>query len=407
MTEAVEDIESGAASRVRLNTDYEVEPVPSFEDAYKSNASSSLSPSPVEHTIVPRITTLGYMWRQHIQSRTNNTTLQAVLDRLFLVFVYLSSLMQGPLNFLLGHHDGTNTQRPKSVQPLVTRGMVKTRLGGVGYIISGGSRPALAPILCFHSSPRSSDEFRDVIPLLAAMGRRVVALDVPGYGISENPRQSCFLDDIADAFLQVADSLLIEQFVCIGSLSMGNFIASSLASRVPNRVLACIHANLFYHPSSSTKKDDRAKPAVEFGVPISDYFELKEDGSYLIELHNKRKWLDPELNLRVIQSEIEYLVNHRAQHALGVSIKDQADYDFEGAARKIRCPTLCIGGEMALAYFDAKGMGGTQRFDTACRLIPHCEVSTLTGPRSTINMINQSPQEFASLCTTFLEKRKI
>jgi len=76
--------------------------------------------------------------------------------------------------------------------------------------IEGNNKP---PILCFHMSPRSSDEFREVLPLLASPnenddGRVVIAFDLPGYGSSDNPTRSCTVDDVADACLQAADSIL-------------------------------------------------------------------------------------------------------------------------------------------------------------------------------------------------------
>ena len=56
--------------------------------------------------------------------------------------------------------------------PGIERGVVKTALGSIFYLMSDGrmsiednSKP---PILCFHMSPRSSDEFKEVLPLLAS-----------------------------------------------------------------------------------------------------------------------------------------------------------------------------------------------------------------------------------------------
>jgi hypothetical protein len=68
---------------------------------------------------------------------------------------------------------------------------------------------------------------------------------------------------------------------------------------------------------------------------------------------------------------------------------------------------LCIRCEAALLHLDSNGFGGNRRFDTACRLLPQAHVKTLSGPSSTIHMINQAPEEFASLCITFLETNHI
>jgi len=222
---------------------------------------------------------------------------------------------------------------------------------------------------------------------LAAKGRRVIALDTPGYGISDNPQKSCTIDEVADAFLEVADSLGIDEFITIGSL-MGNFQAVSMASRYPSRVIASIYANLYVFPYKPADSEKNKFSSDSEGAPITDSFELKEDGSHLVNLHNTRKWLDPELNFRVVQGEITYLMNRRARYAKGVSMEDLSDYDFEAPAQKIptSCPTPCIAGESFLSFFDTIGYHGTQQFDAGCQCFSNNEVASLSGPKSTINM---------------------
>lgn len=343
------------------------------------------------------------------------------------------------------------------MQLAISRGMVQTALGAIGYLICDGTQqastkgqppslsnqPELNPILCFHGSPRSSDEFLEVLPLLAkgggddgddgsstGKGRKVIAIDTPGYGISENPKRSCSMDDIADAMLEVAEALGIGRFVTIGSL-MGNFQAVSLASRHPNRVVACICANLYYFPQTKKDGDDKGAENDETamkqdyrhdvkgtgtGEPIVDSFELKEDGSHLLGIHTSRKWLDDELNFRVVQSEVTYLVNRRRRYAEGISIEDLSEYNFEVPSHKVVCPVLCIEAEAGSAFFDMIGYEGTQRFQSACQLLGNDEngqrkenvvqVETLTGPKSSINCINQMPDEFVTVCNNFLQQQQ-
>ncbi len=419
------DIESGRPI-FRLNTDSydsnDIEPIPDLKigngDASNNNnhnhnpeanvaltaesiSSVNVSAS-TDHNVINRMTTLEYFWRRHVRSRTNNARVHEMLDRILLVFLFLANLVEQPLMYVLGNTQQTNKHKQsKSLQTPVTRGSVKTGLGVIAYRISQGRNPKKNPILCFHADSRSSDEYVELLPLLADTGRRVVALDMPGYGWSDNPQKSCSIDDIADAFLKVADSMLIEQFVCVGS-SMGTLISTSLASRYPNRVRGCVHVNLLYNPAII---NGRPNNSINCDVPTGPgNLIYKDDGSHLLDLHIKRKFLDPDLNLRCIQSDLTHIVNLRARILDGVTMEDATQFDLESAARKMRCPTLCVGGESALASLDARGLFGTQRFDTACRMLPHCEVKTLTGPRSTIYMINQAPKELTSLCAGFLEK---
>ena len=234
----------------------------------------------------------------------------------------------------------------------------------------------------------------------------MVALDNPGYGFSENPNRSITTDDVADAFVEAADALGITGFVAIGSL-MGNFACVSLASRYPGRVKACICANLFHYPPK--KEPATASSQGSDGKPVPDPFELKEDGSHLLDLHNKRsQWLDPELNFRVLQTEISYLTNRRARYANGIYIQDLSQYDFESSASLVECPVLCIRGDEFISFFDAIGLGGTKQFESGVGLLrPDVEVRALSGEKSTLNMINQIPDEFASACSEYLESKNI
>jgi len=298
----------------------------------------------------------------------------------------------------------------------VNKGMVKTHLGSLGYLISESAKPNQTPILCFHSSPRSADEFREVLPLLAATNRRVIAIDSPGYGISENPEHSCSVDEVADSYLEVADFLGIHSFIVLGSL-MGSFPAASLSSRAPDRVEASIYVNLYYCPSlhlqvfhKGNGDDDTASTASTTSTssaPIQETFNLKEDGSHLMDLHNQRKWLDPELNFRVIRDEISYLANRRERYAHGISIECYKTFNFETPAKKSKCPTLCIKGEEGLAFFDLIGLEGTNRFEEACGFFNECEVKSISGPKSTINLINQEPQKISEVCLSFLDEHNL
>ena len=54
--------------------------------------------------------------------------------------------------------------------------------GPVSYAEAGAG--TAAAVLLLHQTPRSWDEYRDVLPRLAAGGYRAIALDTPGFGAS-------------------------------------------------------------------------------------------------------------------------------------------------------------------------------------------------------------------------------
>src|SRR3569832_2457647 len=49
---------------------------------------------------------------------------------------------------------------------------------------AGAEGPARLPVICIHGLTRNARDFEDVAPAIAAMGRRVLALDVRGRGLS-------------------------------------------------------------------------------------------------------------------------------------------------------------------------------------------------------------------------------
>lgn len=333
--------------------------------------------------------------------------------------------------------------------PTIKSGMAQTRFGSIYYLMCDGrmnnyanpadstsvailNKPA---ILCFHMSPRSSDEFREVLPLLAVSnnnekdGHVVIAFDLPGYGFSDNPPRSCTMNEISDVCLEAAETLLgrskQQQYVAVGSL-LGNYCCVSLAERHPEKIRAVILTNPWFNPEAqgmTRSRDDKS--------PIPDIFVLKEDGSHLTALHHKRsKRLDPELNFRVVRSEVEYLANRRARYAKGIKIEGGDQYDFLSTIAKIGvkrqnvdhpCKFLLIKGQSFIDLFDSFGLEGTKRFGEVYSLLSDTEtdseidsendssndgnqvrVDTLVGEKSTLMLVNQMPGEFASLCKMFL-----
>ena len=70
---------------------------------------------------------------------------------------------------------------------LIKRAFLDTEDGQILYRIGGEGEP----LLLLHMTPRSSDEFREVMPILA-QHRQVIAMDLMGLGDSDKPPQSIF-----------------------------------------------------------------------------------------------------------------------------------------------------------------------------------------------------------------------
>ena len=72
------------------------------------------------------------------------------------------------------------------------RGYIDIPEGQIHYRTAGSGEP----LLLLHRSPSSSEEFGDVIPILAR-DYWVVAMDTPGYGNSDDPPRVYEIADYA------------------------------------------------------------------------------------------------------------------------------------------------------------------------------------------------------------------
>jgi pimeloyl-ACP methyl ester carboxylesterase len=98
-----------------------------------------------------------------------------------------------------------------------------------------------APVLCLHGLTRNSRDFEVVAPRLAALGRRVLAMDVRGRGRSDwDPQPSRYAAPVyvQDA-LKALDDLGVERAIWLGT-SMGGIIAMIAAGAAPQRVAGAI-----------------------------------------------------------------------------------------------------------------------------------------------------------------------
>jgi len=75
-----------------------------------------------------------------------------------------------------------------------SRGYLEGPAGQVHYRRAGEGGE---PLLLLHQSPLSSTQFDAVLPRLAAQGFDALALDLPGYGMSDEPAAGATLEDYA------------------------------------------------------------------------------------------------------------------------------------------------------------------------------------------------------------------
>jgi pimeloyl-ACP methyl ester carboxylesterase len=87
----------------------------------------------------------------------------------------------------------------------IPRGYLEAPTGQVHY--RRAATPGGVPLLLLHQSPLSSVQFEAVLPGLQAAGFDAVALDMPGFGMSDDAPERATLDDYASILPAALDAL--------------------------------------------------------------------------------------------------------------------------------------------------------------------------------------------------------
>lgn len=114
------------------------------------------------------------------------------------------------------------------------------RAGGaaVGYIDEGEG-----DVFLLLQAGQWSFVYRDVIPLLAEHGR-VVAVDLPGVGLSPDPDTDLGLDDMPGIIEAFVDRLGLSDIVLVMH-DLSGIIGSAFAARRPELISGLVYANAF------------------------------------------------------------------------------------------------------------------------------------------------------------------
>ena len=119
---------------------------------------------------------------------------------------------------------GSNVERRFITTPL---GRIHVAIAGTGF-----------PVLLLHQTPRSWDEYRDVLPLL---GRdfRAIAMDTLGFGDSDVPAGDPSIELWAQGAFALLDALELPRAAIVGHHT-GAVIAVEMAASAPARVSALV-----------------------------------------------------------------------------------------------------------------------------------------------------------------------
>ena len=256
------------------------------------------------------------------------------------------------------------------------RGYIDTPEGQIHYRTEGSGEP----VLLLHKAGLSSEEYTEMLPFLGK-NYRAIAMDLLGYGNTDQPMQEPKFEDYVGNILHFLDALKIKKTNIVGHL-LGSSFAVEIAAVHPERVKKLVLWDAIY-----LEPEVRKKTQEEYH---DERVEFKLDGSHLVKVW-KSRGAKPGANLEMVQrSTVEYLRSGLGATS-GVSHRALFAYDIEPKLPRIKCPTL-------LMY----GRGGHlfDRQEAIRKLIPGCQTKILENVGSF--PFWEKPEEIAKVIAEFL-----
>ncbi|WP_026100763.1 alpha/beta fold hydrolase [Synechococcus sp. PCC 7336] len=265
----------------------------------------------------------------------------------------------------------------------IKRAFLDTDDGQILYRIGGEGEP----LLLMHMNPRSSDEFRELMPIFAE-NRQVIAMDLMGFGDSDKPPRLYTIADYAKTAIALLDELGIQKASIMGNHT-GAFVAGEMAAAYPDRLNKLILGNVAGFGEAGKA---RLMQLFERG------FQIQADGSHLMKRWQARSRYvgSAELNHRWVLDDFKCF-----GYPL-YAVWAVADYCLEAEARfrTIACPTLILWGLDDVEEFERLGLAKMENRHFVSRVIPHSRV--VEFEKGTICMMNQMPEEISKVAIEFL-----
>ena len=246
--------------------------------------------------------------------------------------------------------------------------------GQVHYQVEGSGKP----LLLLHQTGASSEEYSLMIPILAKT-YRAVAMDLLGYGNSDKPPLGFKIEDHARSIVHFLDALDIKKTSIVGHHA-GSRLAVEIAATWPERVDKLFLSGCPWY----TLEERQALPS----EPVYRSMEIKEDGSFLMELWQNYRSFSRELK----PEDLRRVVAVALMSGAGLHDLHQAafQHDIEPRLRLIKSPTLLVSGSEDMFC---------NRLDTISQLVPQCKTQVING--GGILTCLERPDEFARAILDF------
>lgn len=262
----------------------------------------------------------------------------------------------------------------------IRKGYVDTERGQVHYAECrprrGGDAPA---VVLLHQTPRSWDEYREVLPLLGRT-HRAIAMDTIGFGASAHSTDHS-IENYAATTAQFIEGLGLSSVAVVGHHT-GGLIGIELAARAPDVVDRLV--------LSCTPYTDESGRATRAARPPVDHVEVASDGSHLPRLWQRRQAFyppdRPDILTRFVRDALLLGADLEAGH------RACADYRLEDRIGSVDCPVLVIAASSdTFTFGDAKPLAANFR---------QADMAVVAG--GMVPLMEQRPVEIAGLIGRFV-----
>ena len=269
----------------------------------------------------------------------------------------------------------------ESYNYVMKRGFADTKKGQIHYALAGEGEP----ILFLHQTPRSWDEYRDVLPIVGKH-YKAIAMDTIGFGDSYRLEKDSTIEDYTAGVIDFLDAMGIDRTNIVGHHT-GGVIAVELAASYPERIKALILSSTPFVDAEDRKKRKNRPPI--------DEVKFKNDGSHLTELWQKRMPFYPKDNPGLLTRFV--LDALKVWDGLEEGHKAVDQYEMEKRITLVKAPTLIMtGSEDPFSFSQMKLLANAIRGS---------ETRIVEG--GMVPMADQLPQKFAAVVLGFLDDQSL
>ena len=258
------------------------------------------------------------------------------------------------------------------------KGYADGPFGQLHYMTAGEG----VPLVMTHQSPDSMVQFEPVLGLLAEKGIQAIAVDIPGYGMSDTPDHPPSIAEYAQMLPPLLDHFGLQTANLLGHHT-GALIMTEAALLYPERV-----DKLVLNGPLPLSDDERTY--FREMMAVEKTWAPKWDGSHLAERWSFRFNAMPEwTDLAAFDTHFVHglLAGDRVWYAHDAVF----DYKHEDAIAKLQCPSLILANTGDAIYAQSR---------RTAELRPDFAYAELEG--GSIDIIDEQPAAWSEAVAKFL-----